>query len=147
MNRIPAAVLRRRSRRLRALALALGLSAVPAIAVGAHVVAPPAPMGGDAARTFAQALAAHPDVLYAEPDHRVHPRKFVNDEYIAAQTYLDVDADGGHVAAGRRFFFAAGVAATAAPPRGRAFGGALAAGAAGAAFAVAVLRRPVPVGA
>lgn len=58
------------------------------MATGAHVVVLPSPVAHADAAALAARIAAHPDVLWAEPDARAFPRLTPNDTLVPSQGYL-----------------------------------------------------------
>lgn len=62
------------------------------LATGAHVVSSPAIHDAGSAQALATRLAAHPDVIYAEPTHRLRAQALPNDPFLAQQFYLQSTA-------------------------------------------------------
>lgn len=67
--------------------LGIGLSAVRPMALGGHVIALAKALPLAQVQAIAERIAAHPDVLYAEPNRRVHALATSNDPLLAKQSW------------------------------------------------------------
>jgi serine protease len=63
------------------------LATVRPMALGAHIVSLPAPLPLAQVQAIANRLAAHPDLVYAEPNRRMHALAMPNDPLVAKQSW------------------------------------------------------------
>jgi serine protease len=75
--------------------IGVGLSTVRPMALGGHVIALGKALPLAQARAIAARIAAHPDVLYAEPDRRVHALAMSNDPLLPKQRWYLADTAVG----------------------------------------------------